>query len=156
MQNLPGTSTLSQKLLLNIVSIDIIPLTLSSLMGFAIVGGKVEISATGPISLSNWNSWSGSVPTTLLGTAGLNPKEPISASAFVPDSVCVAVVTSLLLCWGAGGSRTVMRALSKLLYRAGVWCGSAATLSRVSATSLTSENVFCSLSRYGWNSGRTS
>lgn len=43
----PGTSMLSQKLLFNIVPIDIIPLILSLLMGFAIVRGKVEIPATG-------------------------------------------------------------------------------------------------------------
>jgi hypothetical protein len=58
----PGTRTLSQKLLLNMLSIDIIPPKLSSVVRFAIVGGKVVISATGPISLSNWNSLSGSFP----------------------------------------------------------------------------------------------
>ena len=59
---LPGTRTLSQKLFESILSMDIIPLRPSSWEGIAaIVGGKVEISATGPISLSNWNSFNESL-----------------------------------------------------------------------------------------------
>ena len=87
MQGTPGTRTLSQKLLLSIVSIDTILLKLSSVVGFAIVGGKVEISATGPISLSKWNSLSGSFPAKPLVREELYPIVPTPASPLVQDSV---------------------------------------------------------------------
>jgi len=54
---LPGTSMLSQKPLLKIFSM-VRPLIMASSEGLgAIVGGNVDMSATGPISLSNWNSF---------------------------------------------------------------------------------------------------
>jgi hypothetical protein len=49
--NLPGTRTLSQKPLLKMLSIDSIPIPSSDVGRVAMVGGNVDISATGPISL---------------------------------------------------------------------------------------------------------
>lgn len=56
LQDIPGTSMLSQKLLLKILSMVRTPVLSSDGLG-AMVGGNVDMSATGPISLSNWNSF---------------------------------------------------------------------------------------------------
>ena len=61
--NLPGTRTLSQKLALRMLSIVSIPKLSSCGIG-AIVGGNVDMSATGPISLANWKSAKGSMPNS--------------------------------------------------------------------------------------------
>lgn len=53
---LPGTSTLSQNVLLRMLSMAT-PLPIwSSVMLGAMVGGNVDMSITGPISPSNWKS----------------------------------------------------------------------------------------------------
>lgn len=52
----PGTRTLSQNPVLKMLSIDNIPEVSSCGLFGAIVGGKVDISTTGPISLLDWKA----------------------------------------------------------------------------------------------------
>lgn len=117
---LPGTRTLSQKLFDSMLSMDIIPLRPSSLEGFAaIVGGKVEISATGPISLSNWNSFNGSL-TWPFGKA--NPRFPNCTSPLSPVSFVSLGCMDAESLFEAGPSiLALIRARKNALYKAGVW-----------------------------------
>ena len=147
---------LSQKLLLRIFSIVSEPIVVSDGFG-AMVGGNVEISATGPISLSNWNSFMYSCcpyPDMCC------PKLPLAG---VRDPPCWPSLLCSLSgegCFssleGAGSNFAEIRARRKPLYKAGVCREFAARFSRVSATSLTRSTTLCSLSRKGWNSTRTS
>ena len=61
----PGTKTLSQNPLLRMLSIDSMPDTSSCEFVGAIVGGKVEMSAAGPISPLKLNSGGDMIPSRL-------------------------------------------------------------------------------------------
>ena len=129
--------------MLSIVSIP----KLSSVGYGAIVGGNVDMSATGPISLSNWNSASGFPP--LLNAPASAPASwalplpllPAPAPACPPASASVLAET---------------RARSRQLYRYGVCMAPCAACSSTSATSFTSPTILDSWSRKTLNSGRRS
>lgn len=111
----PGTRTLSQKLFDKILSIDIMLFMASSIDVVAIVGGKVDISATGPISLSNWNSFNGSfIIAWPFGIEDPSPRDK-SPSFFISGSASLGRGAAGSLVDVGGSTRILMRARKKPL-----------------------------------------
>ena len=139
--DLPGTRTLSQKLALKMLSMVSMPKVSSVGMG-AIVGGNVDMSATGPISLANWKSANGS------GICPVPEWLPFPfAKLLEPCMSCAVCMWPFGVCdsWpsvGEGSVFALMRARRNMLYRAGVCNGPAAACSSVLATSFTREMIF--------------
>lgn len=112
---------LSQNPLLKMLSTVSAPKASSDGFG-AIVGGKVDISATGPISLSNWNSFSGSFIVVLPLGRDDKPKCPKSVSPLAPGSFASFARTEAGSPFdaGEGSTRALINARRKPLYKAGV------------------------------------
>jgi hypothetical protein len=142
---------LSQKPLLRMLSMVSEPIASSVGVG-AIVGGNVDMSATGPISPSNWNSFNVKVDLSP------NPKGIVALNCGISGVAGAAPEPrDTGFDSGAGVSRRAdISARRNLLYSAGVCSGFAEMFSRTSATSLTSPIVCSSCSRNAWNSGRIS
>lgn len=154
--NIPGTRTLSQKSLLNILSKDIAGL--SSVVFGAIFGGKMDISATGPISPFDGKVM-GFIPAsafrpTMIGftVPSFFGSGPVLASIWL-RSWPVPFWPSL----GGEGFEDFeepsffadIRARSRVEYSAGVCRELTATRSNNSVRSLMRLRVFCSFSKNG-------
>ncbi len=146
--NPPGTSTLSQKSELRMLSIDIMLMSIPAGVG-AIVGGNVEMSITGPISpvYAKFSSTSADMRRLPLACPFICAANAAEGSASGPSPSSWLAEPSV---------RELTSARRKQLYSAGVWSGPTATESNVFATSVTIAIVFCSWSKKAWNSGRMS
>ena len=127
----------------------------------------MDISATGPISLSKWNSFIREEYP--LGPEPFNPPTEVVWNPEYEGWICCAVAepssgpgaslssrlsVSALMIAAAEFFLAEIKARKKTEYKAGVWRGLTATLSKTSAVSLMKFTVFCS-STYACNSGRS-